>query len=155
LHVEHVEHDKQLYGKSTQYNAVTYANAHLNDNVKPAFLGETIVSSKVLENGSNGATLSVVIHNTTGDDITTTISLNIQQFSSVNDATTAFNNLSTGYALSLPSSSAMENPASAAYKDTTGYEPTATNSGYEINGLQISTISQQGEFVTWGVSSFN
>jgi predicted small secreted protein/urease beta subunit len=142
-------------GSRAQYNAVTYANAYLNDNIKPAFLGETIVSSKVLENGSNGATLSVVIHNTTSYNITTTVNLNIQQFSSVNDATTFFNNLSSGYTLGMPSSTAAENPASAAYQDTTGHAPTVSNSGYMINGEQISTITQQGEFVTWGVSSFN
>ncbi len=142
-------------GSGTQYNAVKYANAYLNDNIKPAFLGETIVSSKVLENGSNGATLSVVIHNTTSFNITTTVNLNIQQFSNVNDATTFFNNMSSGYTLGMPSSTAAENPASAAYKDTAGKAPTVSNSGYEIKGEQISTITQQGEFVTWGVSSFN
>jgi hypothetical protein len=140
---------------STQYNAVTYANAYLNDNIKPAFLGQTIVSANVHENGSKGATISVVIQNTTEYNITTTISLNVQQFSSTNDATAAFNARSVGDTLSMPSSTAMENPASAAYKDTTGNAPTVSNSGYAINGEQISTITQQGEFVTWGTSSFN
>lgn len=143
---------------SSQNNAVTYANAFLNDSIKPAFSGLTLTSERVLANGSDGARLSVTFYNAT-DNITATLSMNIQQFSSANDATAFFNNQSFGYTLGLPPNASMfANPANAAYKDTTGHEPSVRNTAYRLNSksfwaAQADVIMQQGEFVTWGSES--
>jgi hypothetical protein len=50
------------------------------------------------------------------------------------------------------------NPASAASKDTMGYEPSVRDTAYRINSISFTAanadfIMQQGEFATWGSES--
>jgi hypothetical protein len=144
---------------SGQNNAVTYANAFLSDDVKPTFspsFGYTITSARVIENGSDGARLAVTFSTT---NETGTLIMNIQQFSSVNDATAFFNSQSFGYTpITTTNATTFPNQASAAYKGTTGHEPSVRAAAYKVNsesftGVQADVIKQQGEFVTWGSES--
>jgi hypothetical protein len=144
---------------SSQNNAITYANAYLNDSIKTAYAGQTVTGVSVLANGSNGAQLTATIPNAT-DNITTTITVNIQQFPSVSAATTFFNSQSFGYTLGTPAAAneSITNPASAAYQDTMGHAPTVTNTAYKIESesyymAQGAVIMQQNEFVIWGTLS--
>ena len=143
---------------SGQNMAVICVNAFLKDNIKPAFSDFKMTNVRVLENGSNGARISATFYNSTANT-TATVSLNIQQLSNVNDATTYFNNLSFGYTLGMKANTpTFVNPASAASKDKMGYEPSVRDTAYRINSISFTAanadfIMQQGEFATWGSES--
>jgi len=156
-----------------QNQAMAYATAFVNDNIKGSLgVNETIVSSSVVENGTDGARLTVSTVNTTRDAFYTNGStgkyaLNIKHFSSTDAATAFYNEQSVGYTpvgsygsagqFSISINQSLINPRGA-YYTVTGQNATVNSAAAKITNLSFvsgesSYVIQQNEFVTWGSTS--
>jgi hypothetical protein len=142
---------------TSQNLALTYANAltqPANSSLGP---NETLVSSTVVANGSDGARLTETIKNTTPQSIwpngtSTTLGVNIQYFSSTGEATSLYNNQSFGYA---PASNFTYINGTSAYEQVMGHASSTSNQSSKLGNLslasvQLNLVIQQGEFVTGG-----
>jgi len=141
---------------NSQNLALAYANAIL----QPANLGlgtnGTLTGSNAFANGSDGAQLTATIKNTTPDGLwtngtITTMALNVQHFSSVDEATAFYNNQSFGYTAGLNTTI----NGTSVYEQVMGHAPSVSTGSYKLASFnfasaQMDLAMQQGEFVMWG-----
>jgi hypothetical protein len=139
--------------------ALDYANALLaltNGTLKP---NQTVVNSKVIANGSDGARVTYTMEDTTKNGLwangtSTTVSGSVKQYSSKDEATKAFDDVSFGYTPGKASDIAnMTNPANDTYLKAFGHKATINNQATKIDNLSFVSVSgsmaeQQDEIVT-------
>jgi hypothetical protein len=157
---------------SGQNQATAYATAYVNDNIKNSLgVNDTIISTSVVENGTDGAILTVLTANTTKDMVsangsTTKYVLNVKHFSSTDAATAFYNEQSFGYmqAASNGSYGGLGNMSQpfinprGAYYTVTGHNATVNSPAVKITSLFPPTVDyllQQNEFVTWGTITWS
>ncbi|MGD0716773.1 MAG: hypothetical protein ABR979_01730 [Halobacteriota archaeon] len=148
-------------GSASSGNNQNLALAYANALTQPANIGlgpnETLVSSNVVANGSDGARLTETISNTTPQSLwangtSTTLGINIQYFSSTGEATAFYNNQSFGY---TPTSNLTIINGSSLYEQVMGHAPSISDGAYKLVNFnfasaQIDVVVQRGEFVMWG-----
>jgi hypothetical protein len=139
--------------------AIDYANALLaltNETLKP---NQTVVSSKVIANGSDGARVTYTIEDTSkgllsANGTSTTISGSVRQYSSKDEATKAFDDVSFGYTPVKASDIAnITKPANNTYLKAFGHNATINNEAAKIDNfsfvsMSLSMVEQQDEIVT-------
>jgi hypothetical protein len=139
--------------------ALDYANALLalkNETLKP---NETMVNSKVIANGSDGARVTYTVEDTTKNGLwangtTLTVSGSVKQYSSKDEATKAFDDVSFGYTPGNASDIAdMKKPANDTYLKAFGHTATINNQATRIDNFSLFSVSasvagQQDEIVT-------
>jgi hypothetical protein len=126
---------------------------------------ETITTRNDTSNGTNAMRLQWTVDNSTRNTsnlfgqngTTTSYSVNIQQFSSKEEATTFYNDVRVGYT-TVSNASTPIKPEDNIYKQVTGHDPSVTNAAWKLDSVtpvtvQFSFIVQQDEFVTWGSAS--
>jgi hypothetical protein len=126
---------------------------------------ETITTWNDTSNGTNAMRLQWTVDNSTQNTsnlfgqngTTTSYSVNIQQFSSKEEATTFYNDVRVGYT-TVSNASTPIKPEDNIYKQVTGRDPSVTNAAWKLDSVtpvtaQFSFIVQQDEFVTWGSAS--
>jgi hypothetical protein len=139
--------------------ALDYANALLNVTKNGLTRNQTLVSSKVVANGSDGARITMVIEDKTSNGFwangtSTTESASVKQYSSKDEATKAFDDISFGYTPAKASDIAnMTKPANDTYLKAFGHKATINNQAVKIDNLSFLSISgsfveQQDEIVT-------
>ena len=148
---------------SSSNKAVDLANAYLTNIKNNPGENSTVVSSNVVQNGSDAARISVTIENTTYNSFypngtIMTFALNITQFSSTDSASKFYNEQSAGFTqddknVSVPGPTDMVSP----YKTVMGHDAAVKHAAAKINTISLSPLSvgasfivQTDEFVTWG-----
>jgi hypothetical protein len=139
--------------------ALDYANAMLalkNETLKP---NETMVQSKAIANGSDGARVTYIIEDTTKNGLwangtSLAISGTVKEYASKDEAIKAFDDASFGYKLGNASDIAdMTKPANDTYLKAFGHKATINNQATNIDNLSLFSVSatvvgQQDEIVT-------
>jgi len=135
--------------KTSHVNA--YANAFVNSTRDNS--GLTLISSNIVQNGSDAVQVSMTLQNTTPTLIWSngsiyTYTLNIKQFDNTNDASNFFNSTCFGYSPHAPVNSAI-------YEQVMGHTPTINRystqtASLSLFGASINIASQQDEFVIYG-----
>ncbi|MFZ0926475.1 MAG: hypothetical protein WCE82_09550 [Halobacteriota archaeon] len=148
---------------SPSNKAVELANALLTNIKNNPGENSTVVSSNVVENGSDAARMSATIENTTYNSFypngtITTYTYNITQFSSTDDAAKFYNEQSVGFTqndtgVNAPGPTDMVSP----YKTVMAHDAAVKHLAVKINSISIfplsvgaSWIVQTDEFVTGG-----
>jgi hypothetical protein len=137
--------------------AVDYGNALIKESKDQLTKNQTVTSSKVVENGSNGARVSMTIEDTSKSGFwngsASTESISITTYGSTADAKKAYDDASFGYTPGKASDVAnMTKPANDTYLNAFGRTPTVNNQAMKINSLSfvnidVSIIAQQDEIV--------
>lgn len=149
---------------SSTNKALDYANAQLNITKKNLEKNQTLVSSKVIANGSDGARLTYTIEDKSNSGLTangtsTTASISIKQYSSKDDATKAFDDVSFGYTPGKASDIAnMTKPTNNTYLKAFGHNATINNAAFKLDSftfvsMSASVAEQQDEIVWSGTVS--
>jgi hypothetical protein len=142
---------------SSQVNA--YANAFVNSTKANLGPGETLVSSNVVQNGSDAMQVTMTVTNTTPTSIWSngsqyTYALNVKQFDNTNDASSFYNSTTFGYNQGNSSSVSISNTTNV-YQQVRGHTPTidrysTQETSLSLLGGSINVAIQQDEFVTYG-----
>jgi uncharacterized protein (DUF2141 family) len=126
-------------------NYIAYRTAHADS-------GYTVTSSKIVQNGTDAVQVTIVM---TGGGYTETYSMNVKEFSNVNDATAFFNSQSFG--MTPASASDLKNMTGAGnpYDLTFGHNPNTTVGALKYGTISLiqataSQVFQQDNFVVWG-----
>jgi hypothetical protein len=138
--------------------ALDYANAQLNLTKQDLKKNQTLVSSKVIANGSDGARLTYTVEDKTpngfwANGTSTTASVSIKQYSSKDDATKAFDDVSFGYTPGKASDIAnITKPTNNTYLKAFGHNATINNEAVKIDNfsfvsMSASVVEQQDEIV--------
>jgi hypothetical protein len=137
--------------------ALDYGNALVKETKDNLKANQTITSSKVVENGSNGARASITIEDASKSGFwngtTTTESVSITAYGSTIDAKKAFDDASFGFTPGKPSDIAnMTKPGNDTYKVAFGHSATVNNQAVKLNNLSFvsmsaSLVAQQDEIV--------
>jgi archaellin len=129
---------------------------------------ETMVSSKVVENGTDATRVTFIVQNTTPqgqvnpNGTTATLSADVKQFPTKEDATSFYDNVSFGHTNLNKNESGMtplQPKIVEPYEETMGHAPTIVNGSYKADNLSLAngqgSIALQGdEFVIWGQISW-
>ena len=144
--------------QTSQVNA--YANAFVSSFKANLGPGESLVSSNVVQNGSDAVQVTLTVANTTPTSIwsngsTDTYALNVKQFDNTNDASNFYNSTTFGY---NPSASTNGAASANAYQQVMGHAPTISRVASQtvslsLFGESINLAAQQGEFVIYGAAT--
>jgi len=144
--------------QTSQVNA--YANAFVSSFKANLGPGESLVSSNVVQNGSDAVQVTLTVANTTPTSIwsngsTDTYALNVKQFDNTNDASNLYNSTTFGY---NPSASTNGAASANAYQQVMGHAPTISRVASQtvslsLFGESINLAAQQGEFVIYGAAT--
>jgi hypothetical protein len=153
-------------GQTSQVKA--FSEALLNNVKKNLGPNETMVSSKIVENGTDSMRVTYTVANTTPQGLinpngtTATLTVNVKQFPTKENAAKFYDNVSFGYTVlnknelgTSPLQPGIVDP----YKEAMGRSATITNSSYKTESLsfvmgQGSIALQADEFVIWGQMSW-
>lgn len=145
-----------------------FSEALLNNVKKNLGPNETMVSSKIVENGTDSMRVTYTVANATPQGLinpngtTSTLNVNIKQVPTKEDAAKFYDNVSFGYTVlnenelgTSPLQPGIVDP----YKEAMGNIATITNSSYKTENLsfvmgQGSIALQANEFVIWGQMSW-
>jgi hypothetical protein len=139
--------------------AIDYANALIAITKDGLQRNQTLVSSKVIANGSDGARVTYTVEDTSkgllwANGTSTTVSGSVRQYSSKDEATKAFDDVSFGYKPVKASDIAnITKPANNTYLKAFGHNATINNEASKMDNLSfvsmsLSMVEQQDEIVT-------